>query len=57
MNFNEFTSYQKLNNGSCMTILYDDFVCDWQDEYGLRPEDYVPDMNSMDFEDWLLSNC
>lgn len=53
MNFNEFN---KLSSDE-QQELYNDFVCDWQDEYGTRPEEYVPNMDSIDFEDWLLSNC
>lgn len=33
--------------------LYEIFVRDWQDEYGPRPEDYVPDITSEDFRIWL----
>ena len=53
MNFNEFNKLSKIEQWE----LYDNFACDWQDEYGPRPEEYVPDIDSMDFEDWLLSNC
>lgn len=36
--------------------LYNQFVSDWQDEYGPRPYDYVPDSDSDDFIEWLKHN-
>lgn len=36
--------------------LYEYFVRDWQDEYGPLPEEYVPDIASDDFKEWLKSN-
>lgn len=51
MKFNEFN---KLSVNK-QQELYNDFICDWQNEYGPRPEEYVPDTNSIDFEYWLLN--
>jgi hypothetical protein len=36
--------------------LYNQFVTDWQDEYGERPSDYVPNEDSYDFEEWIKVN-
>ena len=35
---------------------YGSFVEEWQDEYGPRPSEYVPDEDSEDFKLWCISN-
>ena len=44
------------NSDDLLECNYENFVQDWQDEYGPRPDDYVPEMNSDDFKMWLQSN-
>ena len=36
--------------------MYEFFVEEWQNEYGPRPSEYVPDINSEEFRIWLDSN-
>ena len=36
--------------------LYENFVEEWQNEYGPRPEECVPDTTSDDFKEWLKHN-
>ena len=35
---------------------YELFVEDWQDEYGPRPSECVPEIDSSDFKLWLEEN-
>lgn len=44
------------NSDDLLECNYENFVQDWQDEYGARPNDYVPGMDSDDFKMWLQSN-
>lgn len=44
------------NSDDLLECNYENFVQDWQDEYGPRPDDCVPTMDSDDFKMWLQSN-
>ena len=35
---------------------YELFVEDWQDEYGPRPSECIPEIDSNDFKLWLEEN-
>lgn len=52
MNINEFNNLPVEEQHD----LYDQFVEEWQDEYGPRPYDFVPGSDSDDFIEWLKCN-
>ena len=56
LTLNEIKRDYLCNSDDLLDCNYENFVQDWQDEYGPLPIDYVPNMNSNDFKMWLQSN-